>query len=615
MSGVAPGSTTHELAKDVPLEKANGTAEANGSAAVPGAFPETPATEPAAFSVNPIPATEGAGNPIHLEPGEKVPDPSTLTSNTVSSTVHDDMTLAKSADEPEPTFAVAPIPATAGPGNPVHVGAGEGLPAHSEITGNTIESTVTTDKASYEAADAGPPVLPPVVTPEAERDEKGTGIFNLPPVSKNMIPESSLPMGVAGAGALDVSPMIQSVGPQSTTAQLAANVPLEPRAPEVPEIVKESQKEAGFEPEASGVPEEVREKAEVEKELLNEVPEAPATSTDETGAAKSAGATVAETGAAVGAAALAVGGAAAAYATSAKDKVTEAVGQASESDAAKTTTSYVSDAKDKVAATTASAADTATSAVADGKDKLASTTGIGATSFPSTAAAAPEMVKESIAQSGQSPEAAAFTEPVAEKKAVENELLSEVKPEQSTGEPAPKIADTAATSAPAEAASTAAAAPEIVKESIAEAGASPEAAAYKEPVAEKTTMEKELLSEVKKEEATGEPAPKAEAPEAATLSPPVTTPQLDSRDVSPTTIPGSHKHNAGSTIPTVTTGVASGKTQTASTAPSTPGKPVTSTTPGSSKANDTPATSSPATVEKKKKRFSGFFGKLKEKLK
>lgn len=605
MSSVAPGSTTHELAKDVPLEKTNGSAEANGSAEVPGAFPETPATEPTAFSVNPIPATEGAGNPVHLEPGEKVPDPSTLTSNTVSSTAHDDVTLAKSADEPEPTFAVAPIPATAGPGNPIHVGAGEGLPTHSAITGNSVESTVTTDKASYEAADAGPPVLPPVVTPEAERDEKGTGVLGLPPVSKNLIPESSLPMGAAGVGALDVSPLIQSAGPQSTTAQLAANVPLEPKTSEVPEIVKESQKEAGVEPEASGVPEEVKEKTEVEKELLSEVPEAPATSTDATVAAKSAGAAVAETGAAVGAAALAVGGAAAAYTVSAKDKVTQAVGQASDSDAAKTTTSYVGDAKDKVEATTASAADTATSAVTDAKDKLASTTGIGAASVTSTVTGAPEIVKESIAQSGESPEAAAFAEPVAEKKAVEGELLSEVKREESTGEAAPKIADATASSAPAEAATATAAAPELVKESIAEAGVSPEAAAYKEPVAEKKAVEKELPPEVKKEEAAGEPAPQA-----ATLSPPVTTPPLDSRDVSPTTVPGSHKHNTDATIPTVTTGLDSGKTQTTTT----PAKPGASTF-GSSKATDASATSSPATGEKKKNRISGFFGKLKEKLK
>jgi hypothetical protein len=257
MSSVAPTSTTHELAKDVPLEKAATETE------VPGAFPETPATEPAAFSVNPIPATTGAGNPINLPAGEKVPDASTITSNNISSGVHDDVSLAKKA-EPEQTFSVTPIPATAGAGNPVTISAGADVPAHSEVTGNTVQSTVTTDKESYEKADAAPPLLPPVVTPEAERDEKGTGVLDLPPISKNLIPESSLPIGAAGAGTFDASPMIQSVGPQSTTAQLASQVPLEPKADEVPEIVKESQKEAGVDPEASAIPEEVREKSGVE---------------------------------------------------------------------------------------------------------------------------------------------------------------------------------------------------------------------------------------------------------------------------------------------------------------------------------------------------------------
>ena len=227
MSSVAPTSTTHELAKDVPLEK-------SASSDLPGTFPETPATEPAAFSVNPIPATAGAGNPISLAPGEKVPDPSTITSNNVSSTVHDDMSLAKGADEPEQTFSVAPIPATAGAGNPVHLGAGEPVPSHRELTANTVDSTVRTDKESYERADAGAPVLPPVVTPEAQREEKGTGILDLPPVSKNMIPESSLPMGMAGVGTFDAGPTIQSAGANSTTAQMRANVPLEEKA-EVPE--------------------------------------------------------------------------------------------------------------------------------------------------------------------------------------------------------------------------------------------------------------------------------------------------------------------------------------------------------------------------------------------
>lgn len=134
MSGVTPTSTTATLAKDVPKEAA-------GSSDLPGTFPETPASEPAAFSVNPIPASEGAGNPIKLAPGEKVPDPSTFNKNTITSTVK---------DEGEQTFGVTPIPATAGAGNPIKLAAGEPVPPPSQLTSNTINSTVTTDKESYE---------------------------------------------------------------------------------------------------------------------------------------------------------------------------------------------------------------------------------------------------------------------------------------------------------------------------------------------------------------------------------------------------------------------------------------------------------------------------------
>ncbi len=503
MSSVAPTSTTHELAKDVPLEK-------SGSSDLPGAFPETPATEPAAFSVNPIPATAGAGNPIHLAPGETVPNPSNITSNNVSSTVHDDLSLAKSADEPEQTFGVAPIPATAGAGNPVHLGAGEPVPSHSEFTANTVDSTVRTDKESYEKADAGAPVLPPVVTPEAEREAKGAGVFDLPPISKSMIPESSLPMGAAGIGTFDAGPTIQSAGANSTTAQMRAKVPLEEKA-EVPEMVKESQEEAGVDPEASAIPEEVKEKSEVEKELLKQVPEAPATSDGTTAAVKSAGATVAETGAAVGAAALAVGGAAAAYASAAKDKTAEGLAQASNTETAQTATSYVTSAKDKVT----------------------EATGLGTSSTPATVDETPEVVKESIAESGQSPEAAAYAEPVAEKSAVEKELLSEVKQENSTGEPAPNIEETKA------------------------------------------------------------------------FSPP---PATDSRDISPTTVPGSHKPMA--TEPVVTTGVAAATTEKTTAAPSTSSTPSTPSKPTPA----SPATGSSAAAEAKKNKRRSFFGKLKDKL-
>jgi len=148
--------------------------------------------------------------------------------------------------------------------------------------------------------------------------------------------------------------------------------------------------------------------------------------------------------------------------------------------------------------------------------------------------------------------------------------------------------------------------PAVVKESIAESGQSPEAAANETAVLEKKAVEKELLSEIKPETSTGEPAPKIAEP-AATLAAPASPKPIESRDVSPGTVPGSHTQTA----PVVTSGVASTTTEKKSTpaaGPSTPSKAVA----GSSKTPESPA--STTTAEKKKKNRLSFFGKIKEKL-
>lgn len=264
----------------------------------------TPGSEPQAFSVNPIPATDGPGNPIQLAPGEKVPDPSTLTSNTIQSTVKDD----KAPEEEK--VSVAPIPATAGAGNPIHLAPGEKVPDPSTLTSNTISSTAKTDAASYEKSDAQPPQLGPVVTPEAEREAKG-GMFALPPLTGNLIPESSLPTNANAETEKDPGVTIQSAAPTSTTAALAGEVPKEPKG--VPAPVTESQKEANFPPEASANPTAVEEKKEVEEELKQKVPEEP----------PAAESSVTEK---VAGTATAAAGTFAAATYSAKEKAAEAVG-------------------------------------------------------------------------------------------------------------------------------------------------------------------------------------------------------------------------------------------------------------------------------------------------
>ena len=133
--------------------------------------------------------------------------------------------------------------------------AGEKIP--DSIAAQNVNENVKLDKASYEKSDA---------LPGAEAE--------LPPVSKNLIPESSLPMG----NGQDVT--INTVGTGATTTALAGQVPLEPK---VPEVVRESQHKAGAAPEASAVASEVQDKARFEEELKDKVKEAPATSVGTSG--------------------------------------------------------------------------------------------------------------------------------------------------------------------------------------------------------------------------------------------------------------------------------------------------------------------------------------------
>lgn len=219
MSGVTPDSTTAALAAAVPKEDANGS--------LPGTFPETPGQESDnMLSVNPIPASGGIGNPVKLNPGETVPDPGSI---------HD----------------------------------------------NTIQSTVKLDKESYEKGSSVP--LAGAGSQNPTTDTAGSSAFAVPPVSKNTIPESSLPMGgpaqrAAATDSIDPGYTIQSAAPTSTTAALAANVPLEKTtngdsapAREVPQIVKDSLAEAHQDPEAATNRLAVEEKKDVEQELHEKV--------------------------------------------------------------------------------------------------------------------------------------------------------------------------------------------------------------------------------------------------------------------------------------------------------------------------------------------------------
>ncbi|KAJ6083353.1 hypothetical protein N7467_007488 [Penicillium canescens] len=236
MSGVTPDSTTAALAANVPKEP-------NGN--LPGTFPDTPGQETEqTLSVDPIPASGGYGNPVKLAPGEKVPH-------------------------------------------------------SSELHNNTVDSTVNLDKESYEKGQTLPVGGNPTNTSDANISDGTAFAFTIPPVTKNMIPESSLPIGgpaqraaandneptysggpAQQAAAADPGYTIQSAAPTSTTATLAADVPLESKGKqtngnkpveEVPEVVKDSLAEAHQDPEAAANQDAVDEKKRFEQELQKKV--------------------------------------------------------------------------------------------------------------------------------------------------------------------------------------------------------------------------------------------------------------------------------------------------------------------------------------------------------
>ena len=372
ISSAAAGSTTAGMAGQVPLESSKEV-----SNDVPGGFPETPAAEEQSYGVNPIPASSGAGNPVQAAPGEQLPDHSEATGNTLGSNVttsQDDYEKAgTSSAEPE-TISAQPIPASSGIGNPVNLQPGEKVPDHEQVTGNKIDSNATTSKEDYDKAGSG--YMAAVGGGVAAAGAAAAGIFGYSKKDddkKNMIPESSLPMGEGSKDLSDAGPTIQSAGAGSTTAGLAAGVPMEEKrkamvidpadAPSaqaidkaVPDEVQKSMEESNQSPEAATSAEAVQEKSAMEKELLAKVP------------------------------------------------TSEAHGE------------------------------TASAAAAQ-------------TSYYGLATQVPRPVEESMQEAKAAPEAAADTAVVSEKSDMEKELLQKVKPEVSAGEPAPTLA--AATSATA----------------------------------------------------------------------------------------------------------------------------------------------------------------------
>lgn len=315
------------------------------------------------------------------------------------------------ANEVDQPIAVNPLPAAAGAVNPIKLEPGQKIPE--SVTAYNINDNIKLDKESYEKSDTIPGLPTDLTT------------------SKNIIPESGLPI---------TDSTINSVGPNSTTAALAGAVPLEPKV-EVPAVVKHSQEKAGVDPEASAVPEEVKEKAEVEEELKEKVPEAPSTSEGTAGVGtekseKTLAATAAATAATAGAAVVA---AAVAAKDTVAEKATPIFSQATSSSIYAANQTLPDSLKSQLPVSTQE-----TLATQKQEEKR-----------QDISPEVPTEVKQSITEAGESPEAAANTAAVKDKKVVEAELLKEVKPVPSADETKGKelgsdrtVTDVAKTDAP-----------------------------------------------------------------------------------------------------------------------------------------------------------------------
>ncbi|KAK1976802.1 hypothetical protein LZ30DRAFT_753251 [Colletotrichum cereale] len=459
--------------------------------------------------------------------------------------------ITPAANELDKFFGVNPLPAQDVTAEPVTLAPGEPIPPSTKA--GDVNEQVKLDKEAYEDSSA---------LPGLSKEET-----TLPAVTSNTIPESSLPIAPT-----DVT--INSAAPTSTTAALAAEVPIETKTAEVPEIVKESQEKAHAEPEASANPEAVQEKATVEDELLDKVPTAPSTSegTSSFGTQKTeaAGTVIATVATAAGIAAAAV--------INAKDSIVEAAAPAAVN------------AKDTIVEATAPAVNQASVVATD----AAAQASVVATD---AAAQLPEPVKESL--------------PVSVQEAIGGQTKEETREEV-----APEV-------------------PTVVKESIAESGQSPEAAANTEAVIEKKEVEAELLKEVKIAPAVGEEAEKpkveAEKPKVEAVKEEVKETKEQVKDAVTKDEPkevnganGAHPVAATTTttttVPTPAPAPANGTNGATLAAAKEPAAPTTSakapsSVPESTAPSHSKAVESPSGTEKKKKnRLSAFIGKLKSKV-
>ncbi|KAF3920854.1 hypothetical protein ABW21_db0203054 [Orbilia brochopaga] len=264
VSSVGPEATTAALAAEVPLEEVAKqepiVPEATKAVvapedlptpdprSVPGYLPDTFEPVDEVVSVNPLPASETADNPIHLEPNEPVP-PSTAS-------VTDNVKLDKESYEHADASNLG-VGATASA-------------ALAAVTGALASAAST---ATETAKNLIPESVLPIVTGHTAEPDHTTATTETVP---EVVVESQVKAGVEpeASGVPEAVEHKQEVE-KEIVAKTELAAPTEPIAEavhaEVPEVVRESQVEANAPLEASASPVAVEAKKEIEAELKSEV--------------------------------------------------------------------------------------------------------------------------------------------------------------------------------------------------------------------------------------------------------------------------------------------------------------------------------------------------------
>ncbi|KAI0015174.1 hypothetical protein F4780DRAFT_773724 [Xylariomycetidae sp. FL0641] len=313
MSSAAPESTTAALAADAPLEK-----KEEQTSDLPGAFPETPALE-LELGVKPMPAAEGAVNPIRLAPGEKIPEDLAAGSTTThvkldaesyekSDALPGGLPAHLASAAPEATTAALAASAPLEPKVPevvkesqekAHVEpeasavpeeVKEKAQVESELKDKVAEAPTTSEGTAGQGTDKTEDVVTPgeaaasvAAAATAVGGAAVAGAYMAKDIAAEKAAEAATTAQAQAASAATQLPdSVKEKLPETVQNTLGTTAKEETReevSPEVPTEVKQSITEAKKDPEAAANTEAVEEKKEMEKELLKEAK--PAAAVDE----------------------------------------------------------------------------------------------------------------------------------------------------------------------------------------------------------------------------------------------------------------------------------------------------------------------------------------------